>query len=62
LTPLGADPDHLLYGKLGTHRPCRPLHHVPPGNGRHTIEYRAIDAAGNVGETKRFTVILRMSR
>ncbi|NRQ34674.1 peptidase [Nonomuraea sp. NN258] len=34
--------DHLTYGKLP--------------RGRHTIEYRSIDAAGNYGQAKSFTV------
>ncbi|MGK5555532.1 M64 family metallopeptidase [Actinomadura kijaniata] len=37
--------DHLTYGRLG--------------KGRHTIEYRAIDAAGNIGRAGRFVVTLR---
>ncbi|XRQ07347.1 M64 family metallopeptidase [Actinomadura welshii] len=37
--------DGLTYGRLG--------------KGRHTIEYRAIDPAGNTGEAKSFTVTLR---
>ncbi|MBE1532403.1 M64 family metallopeptidase [Actinomadura algeriensis] len=37
--------DGLTYGKLG--------------KGRHTIEYRAIDPAGNVGEAGEFAVTLR---
>lgn len=37
--------DHLTYGKLG--------------KGRHTIEYRATDSAGNTSKPKKFTVTLR---
>jgi hypothetical protein len=37
--------DGLTYGRLG--------------NGRHTIEYRAIDPAGNIGKPAKFTVTLR---
>ncbi|GAA3962841.1 M64 family metallopeptidase [Actinomadura viridis] len=37
--------DHLSYGGIG--------------KGRHTIEYRAIDPAGNIGEPKRFVATLR---
>ncbi|GLW67487.1 peptidase [Actinomadura rubrobrunea] len=44
-TPDGTVIDHLVYGKLP--------------RGRHTIEYRSIDAAGNYGTAKRFTVTLR---
>jgi hypothetical protein len=60
-TPLGTNIDDLYYGKLG--RPARAVawEDVPPGYGRHTIEYRAIDAAGNVGPATRVEVILRKS-
>ncbi|MDL4773497.1 hypothetical protein [Actinomadura xylanilytica] len=37
--------DHLTYGKLA--------------KGRHTIEYRAIDPSGNIGQAKKFIVTLR---
>ncbi|MFF5262495.1 M64 family metallopeptidase [Actinomadura viridis] len=37
--------DHLSYGAIG--------------KGRHTIEYRAIDPAGNIGAPKRFVATLR---
>lgn len=58
-TPRGTKIDDLVYGKLG--RPVRTVEwdDVPPGYGRHTIEYRAIDAAGNVGSTRKMTVTLR---
>jgi hypothetical protein len=58
-TPLGTNIDDLYYGKLG--KPARAVawENVPPGYGRHTIEYRAIDAAGNVGRTTKVDVILR---
>ncbi|MDN3351114.1 M64 family metallopeptidase [Actinomadura sp. DC4] len=58
-TPLGTEIDHLVYGRLG--RPARtsPWDVVPPGHGRHTIEYRSVDAAGNVGAARRLTVVLR---
>ncbi|GAA2089546.1 M64 family metallopeptidase [Actinomadura alba] len=60
-TPLGTNVDGLVYGKLG--KPVRTVDWdaVPPGYGRHTVEYRAIDAAGNVGPTQSFTVTLRKS-
>ena len=60
-TPLGTNIDDLYYGKLG--KPARAVawEDVPPGYGRHTIEYRAIDAAGNVGRTRKAEVILRKS-
>ncbi|WP_433331085.1 M64 family metallopeptidase [Spirillospora sp. CA-294931] len=44
-TENGTQIDHLTYGKLG--------------KGRHTIEYRAIDPAGNTSAPKKFTVTLR---
>jgi hypothetical protein len=43
-TENGTNIDDLIYGKLG--------------KGRHTIEYRGIDAAGNIGEAKKFVVNL----
>lgn len=60
-TPLGTEIDHLVYGKLGRPARATPWDVVPPGYGRHTIEYRAVDAAGNVGATRSLTVILRRS-
>jgi hypothetical protein len=57
-TPLGTEIDHLIYGKLGRPR-TSPWDAAPPGYGRHTIEYRAVDAAGNIGPTRSFTVVLR---
>jgi IgA Peptidase M64 len=58
-TPLGTNIDDLFYGKLG--KPARAVawENVPPGYGRHTIEYRAIDAAGNVGKTTTIEAVLR---
>ncbi|MGA4988476.1 M64 family metallopeptidase [Nonomuraea bangladeshensis] len=41
-TEQGTVIDSLVYGKLP--------------RGRHTVEYRSIDAAGNIGEAGRFTV------
>jgi hypothetical protein len=58
-TPLGTEIDHLVYGKLGRPARATPWDDVPPGYGRHTIDYRAVDAAGNVGTTRRLTVALR---
>ncbi|WP_141996870.1 M64 family metallopeptidase [Amycolatopsis cihanbeyliensis] len=49
--------DDLVYGKLGTPR-LVPWDDVPPGYGRHTIEYRAIDPAGNRGRAREFVVTL----
>ncbi|MCK2238552.1 MULTISPECIES: M64 family metallopeptidase [unclassified Crossiella] len=56
-TPNGTNIDDLIYGKLGTPR-LSPWDNVPPGYGRHTIDYRAIDPAGNTGTPGRFAVTL----
>ncbi|MDT7799783.1 MAG: hypothetical protein QOI78_3216 [Actinomycetota bacterium] len=58
-TPTGTEIDGLAYGNLGpgglTVSPFAPR---TPGYGRHLIEYRSIDAAGNVGPTRSVTVTL----
>ncbi|MFJ1765843.1 M64 family metallopeptidase [Amycolatopsis sp. NPDC088138] len=58
-TPTGTEIDGLAYGNLGpgglTVSPFAPR---TPGYGRHRIEYRSIDAAGNVGPTRSVTVTL----
>ncbi|GAA2829186.1 M64 family metallopeptidase [Crossiella cryophila] len=56
-TPNGTNIDDLIYGKLGTPR-LSPWDNVPPGYGRHTIDYRAIDPAGNTATPGRFAVTL----
>ncbi|MCE7002703.1 M64 family metallopeptidase [Kibdelosporangium philippinense] len=56
-TAEGTNIDNLVYGKLGTPR-LSPWDDVPPGYGRHTIEYRAVDPAGNIGEAGKFIVTL----
>jgi hypothetical protein len=56
-TAEGTEIDHLVYGKLGVPRVV-PWDDVPPGYGRHQVEYRAIDAAGNIGTPRRFAVTL----
>ncbi|MFB9909306.1 M64 family metallopeptidase [Allokutzneria oryzae] len=56
-TPNGTVIDSLVYGKLGAPR-LSPWDEVPPGYGRHTIEYRAIDPVGNIGASERFAVTL----
>jgi hypothetical protein len=56
-TAEGTEIDHLVYGKLGVPRVV-PWDDVPPGYGRHQVEYRAIDASGNIGTPKRFAVTL----
>ena len=57
-TPDGTNIDNLVYGKLGEPR-LSPWDNVPPGYGRHTIEYRAVDPAGNIGATGKFIVTLQ---
>jgi hypothetical protein len=47
----------LVYGKLGVPRVV-PWDDVPPGYGRHQVEYRAIDASGNIGTPDSFAVTL----
>ncbi|TDX03356.1 M64 family metallopeptidase [Kribbella sp. VKM Ac-2566] len=56
-TAEGTAIDQLVYGKLGVPR-IVPWDEVPPGYGRHQVEYRAIDAPGNIGDPRRFAVTL----
>ncbi len=56
-TAEGTAIDQLVYGKLGVPR-IVPWDDVPPGYGRHQVEYRAIDATGNIGDPRRFAVTL----
>ncbi|MFI5728553.1 M64 family metallopeptidase [Kribbella sp. NPDC051587] len=56
-TAEGTTIDSLVYGKLGVPRVV-PWDDVPPGYGRHQVEYRAIDASGNIGTPRRFAVTL----
>ncbi|MFI5693527.1 M64 family metallopeptidase [Kribbella sp. NPDC051586] len=56
-TAEGTEIDQLVYGKLGVPRVV-PWDDVPPGYGRHQIEYRAIDATGNIASPRRFAVTL----
>lgn len=57
-TATGTTIDNLVYGKLGEPR-LSPWDEVPPGYGRHTVEYRAVDPAGNVSAAGTFAVTLR---
>ncbi|RSM85031.1 peptidase [Kibdelosporangium aridum] len=57
-TAEGTNIDNLVYGKLGEPR-LSPWDNVPPGYGRHTIEYRAVDPAGNVSAAGKFIVTLQ---
>jgi hypothetical protein len=59
-TEFGTNIDDLVYGKLGTPR-LSPWDNVPSGQGRHTIEYRAKDAGGNISEARSFVVTLDMT-
>lgn len=56
-TPQGTVIDDLVYGKLGTPRGV-PWDDATPDYGTHTIEYRTVDAAGNVSAAKSFLVTL----
>jgi hypothetical protein len=56
-TPQGTEIDSLVYGKLGVPR-LSPWDEVPTSYGTHTIEYRSIDPAGNIGTASRFDVTL----
>jgi hypothetical protein len=56
-TPQGTEIDSLVYGKLGVPR-LSPWDQVPTNYGTHTVEYRAIDPAGNIGRASSFDVTL----
>jgi hypothetical protein len=59
-TPRGTNIKELIYGSLSAEGLSpQPWEAREPGWGTHTIEYRAIDAAGNIGETRAFRVTLR---
>ncbi|MBF8187037.1 peptidase [Nonomuraea sp. K274] len=60
-TPSGTVIKEIAYGSLGTGGLTKaPFEQsypdFEPGYGRHEIEYRAIDAAGNISAPKKFTV------
>lgn len=57
-TPGGTVIDDLVYGKLGSFRGV-PWDDATPDYGTHTVEYRTIDAAGNISEPRSFRVTLR---
>ncbi|MFE2011969.1 M64 family metallopeptidase [Streptomyces sp. NPDC059491] len=57
LSPGGTVIDDLVYGKLGRSRAV-PWDDATPDLGTHTVEYRTIDAAGNVGRPRSFLVTL----
>jgi hypothetical protein len=56
-TPRGTNIKELIYGSLSSEglspQPWEPRE---PGWGNHRIEYRGIDAAGNIGDAKAFRV------
>jgi hypothetical protein len=56
-TPRGTEIDSLVYGKLGVPR-LSPWDDVPTSYGTHSVEYRAIDPAGNIGAASSFDVTL----
>ncbi|MFF3842862.1 M64 family metallopeptidase [Streptomyces sp. NPDC001930] len=56
-SPGGTVIDDLVYGKLGRSRAV-PWDDATPDHGTHRIEYRTIDAAGNIGRTGEFLVTL----
>lgn len=59
-TATGTNVDDLIYGNLGPDGlSLSPFAERTPGYGRHLVEYRSIDAAGNVSQAKRFYVTLR---
>jgi len=56
-SPSGTVVDDLVYGKLGRSRAV-PWDDATPDYGTHTVEYRTVDAAGNVGPARSFLVTL----
>ncbi|RJQ77847.1 peptidase [Pseudonocardiaceae bacterium YIM PH 21723] len=62
-TATGTEVDGLVYGNLGPEgMSTSSFVQRKPGYGRHTIEYRAVDAAGNVSATRSVQVTLRAPR
>lgn len=58
-TPRGTSIKELIYGSLGSEGLSpQPWEAREPGWGTHRIEYRAIDAAGNIGTPKEFHVTI----
>jgi hypothetical protein len=56
-TPRGTTIKELVYGSLSSEGLSpQPWEERKPGYGTHRIEYRAIDAAGNIGPAKAFLV------
>jgi hypothetical protein len=62
-TPRGTTIKELVYGSLSSEGLSpQPWEARKPGYGTHRIEYRAIDAAGNVGQARAFMVTVRPAR
>ncbi|RKN59039.1 peptidase [Micromonospora costi] len=58
-TATGTDVDGLVYGNLGSGGlSVSPFAQRSPGYGRHTVEYRGIDAVGNIGAAGEFVATL----
>ena len=58
-TPRGTTIKELVYGSLASEGLSpQPWEKREPGWGTHTIEYRAIDAAGNISTPKKFLVTI----
>jgi hypothetical protein len=58
-TPRGTNIKELIYGSLSSEGLSpQPWEAREPGWGTHRIEYRAIDAAGNIGTAKEFHVTI----
>ncbi|MGK5739415.1 M64 family metallopeptidase [Micromonospora sp. URMC 103] len=58
-TATGTDVDGLVYGNLGSGGlSVSPFAQRSPGYGRHTVEYRGIDAVGNIGPAREFVATL----
>ncbi|MEU8083068.1 M64 family metallopeptidase [Micromonospora sp. NPDC049101] len=58
-TATGTDVDGLVYGNLGSGGlSVSPFTERSPGYGRHTIDYRGIDAVGNIGAARAFVATL----
>ena len=59
-TPRGTTIKELVYGSLSSEGLSpQPWEERQPGYGTHRIEYRAIDAAGNIGPARAFVVTVR---
>jgi hypothetical protein len=59
-TPRGTTIKELVYGSLSSEGLSpQPWEERKPGYGTHTIEYRAIDAAGNIGPAQKFIVTVQ---